>query len=34
VEVLETRMRRRPKASRHLLTSEAIIAVLLEFPHS
>jgi hypothetical protein len=34
VEVLETRTRRRPKASRHLLTSEAIIAMLVELPHS
>jgi hypothetical protein len=35
VEVLETRMRRRPTASRHRLTSETIIAVLLlEFPRS
>jgi hypothetical protein len=34
VEVLETRTRRRPKASRHRLTSEAIIAILLESPRS
>jgi hypothetical protein len=34
VEVLETRTLRRPKASRHRLTPEAIIAVLLEFPRS
>jgi hypothetical protein len=34
VEVLETRMRSGPKASRHRLTSEAIIAVLLEVPRS
>jgi hypothetical protein len=34
VEVLATRTRRRPKASHNRLTSEAIIAVLLEFPLS
>jgi hypothetical protein len=34
VEVLETRARRRPKASRHRLTSEANITVLLEFTRS
>jgi hypothetical protein len=34
VDVLETRTRRRPKASRRRLTSEAIIAVLLEFTRS
>jgi hypothetical protein len=30
VEVLETRTRSRPKASRHRLTSQAINAVVLE----
>jgi hypothetical protein len=34
VEVLDTRMRKQPKASRHRLTSEAIIAALIEFPRS
>ena len=34
VEALETRTRRRPKSSRHRLTSEAIIAVPREFPLS
>jgi hypothetical protein len=34
MEVPETRTRRRLKASRHRLTSEEIIAVLLEFPRS
>ncbi|MDQ4109412.1 MAG: hypothetical protein M3138_11530, partial [Actinomycetota bacterium] len=34
VEVLETRPRRRPKASRHRLTSGTIIAVLLEIPRT
>jgi len=34
VEVLKTSTRRRPKASRHRLTSEEIIAVLFEFPRS
>jgi hypothetical protein len=34
VEVLETRTRGRPKASRHRLTSDAIIAGLLECPRS
>jgi hypothetical protein len=34
VEVLETHARRRPKASRHRPTSEAIIAMLLECPRS
>jgi len=34
VEVLQIRMRRRVKASRQHMTSEAIIAVPLEFPRS
>jgi hypothetical protein len=34
MEVLENRMRRRLHASRHRLTSDEIIAVLLEFPGS
>jgi hypothetical protein len=33
VEVLETRMRRRPTPSRHRPTSGAIIAALLEISH-
>lgn len=34
VEVLETRTRRRPTASRHRPAPEAITAVLVEFPRS
>jgi hypothetical protein len=34
VEVLKTDTRGRPKVSRHRLTSEAIIAVLLKFRRS
>jgi hypothetical protein len=33
VEVLGVRTRGRPKASRRLLTSEAVMAMLLELPH-